>query len=244
MLKSTTAPPQVPDLSSDPLELEPDYWHLHPGHGAPLADTYAWEERRFAAMRAGLAGPLHHLWTPQRSLSISRAEARRIKLDRIEPVEPIGIRATGGTVVPQGAGTANLTLFTRHRTHPGIRAFYGAWCAALAEGFATLGLGVDVGPCAGSFCDGDYNLLLDGRKLVGTAQRWGRARDGSTIGHHHAVVMMGADPRALCARVDALYACAGFAERADPAAHASPALHMETLRVALRDPLDRLLRGA
>ena len=251
MLKSTTEPftelfrpPGQATGQATGQEAVRGAWHVHPGHLAPLPDTYAWEERRFAAMREGIAGPMHHVWTPQESLSISRAEARRIGLDEIEPAETLGIRATGGTVVPQGKGTANLTLFTRHREHPGIRKFYTDWCAALAEGFETLGLTTTVGPCEGSFCDGEFNLLLDGRKLVGTAQRWGRARDGSTIGHHHAVVMMGADPAVLCRRVDALYRQAGFPDRADPGVHASPALDIVAVRRALAPPLQRLLRRA
>ena len=235
MLKSTTRPPLATAVA--------DAWHIPPADDHPLAETYAWEERRLAAMREGLCGPLHYAWVPQTSLSISRAEARRVRLEQLDfDAEPVAIRATGGTVVPQGPGTCNITLFTRHRDHPGIRPFYEDWCDALQEGFTALGLATTVGPCEGSFCNGDYNLLLDGWKLVGTAQRWTRARDGSTLGHHHAVVMLGADPRELCARTDALYRAAGLPDRADPDVHSDVAIDLATLRKALTNPLERLLR--
>ena len=217
-------------------------WHVPPdADGRPLSETYTWEERRLAAMREGLAGPLHYGWVPEDSLSISRAEARRVRLDTLDLPEPVGVRASGGTVVPQGEGTMNWTLFTRHKEHPGIRPFYDAWCAALQEGFRTLGLETTVGPCEGSFCDGDYNLLLDGKKLVGTAQRWSRAKDGSVLGHHHAVVMLGADPAPLCARVDELYRRAGLPDRAVAEVHAAVPLEVPAIREALGLPLDRLL---
>ena len=217
-------------------------WHAPDADGRPLADTYAWEERRLAAMREGHAGPIHYGWVPQDSLSVSRSEARRVGLDALDfDAEPVAVRATGGTVVPQGPGTMNLTLFTRHRRHPGIRPFYEAWCAALRDGFAAVGLETTVGPCEGSFCDGDYNVLVEGRKLAGTAQRWSTARDGSALGHHHAVIMLGGDPETLCARVDALYRAAGLPDRAEPTVHSTVALHPDRLRDALRGPMNRLL---
>ena len=217
-------------------------WHAPDADGKPLADTYAWEERRLGAMRDDLAGPIHYGWVPEDSLSISRSEARRVGLDELGyAAEPVAVRATGGTVVPQGAGTMNVTLFTRHRRHPGIRPFYEAWCEALREGFAEIGMKTTVGPCEGSFCDGDYNILLDGKKLAGTAQRWSTARDGSSLGHHHAVIMLGGDPGTLCARVDALYRAAGLPDRADANVHSDATLDIDAVRRALRGPLDRLL---
>ena len=38
--------------------------------------------------------------------------------------------------------------------------------------FAQLGIAAEATPVQGSFCDGDYNLAVEGRKIVGTAQRW------------------------------------------------------------------------
>jgi lipoate-protein ligase A len=236
MLKSTMLDPQLRATAQDA-------WHIPPRDHRPLGETYAWEERRLAAMRAGLCGPMAYAWVPARSLSISKAEARRINLDALDfTAEPVAIRGSGGTVVPQGIGTTNITLFTRHRRHPGIRPFYDDLCAALQTAFHTLDLPTTIGPCAGSFCDGDYNLQLDGKKLVGTAQRWTRAKDGSTLGHHHCVVMLGADPTELCARTDALYAAANLPDRANPSVHSGTPIDLTELRAALKDPLDALLR--
>jgi len=234
-LKSVIAPPQAgyATLGTD--------WNVPLQDGTRLDTVYAWEEKRLNAMRAGLADPIHYVWVPARSISLSRREASRLNLKNFE-AEPLGIRGTGGTAVPQGPGTANITLFTRHKKAPGITAFYEDMCEALAEGFSKLGLKTETGARPGSFCDGAFNLLHEGQKLAGTAQRWCRAKNGDTLGCHHVVVLTGGDPVALCARVENLYASAGAEERYDPAAHSDRSLDITRLRGAMRAPLNQLIQ--
>jgi len=87
---------------------------------------------------------------------------------------PVATRKTGGGITPQGPGVVNLAL--AFRAEPGrsrgIRASYAAICDPVAEALASFGITATAAPVAGSFCDGDYNLAVAGRKLVGTAQRW------------------------------------------------------------------------
>ena len=95
---------------------------------------------------------------------------------------PVAPRRTGGGITPQGPGVLNLALaFT---TPPGksrtVRDSYGAICDPLAEALTALGVATQATPVTGSFCDGDYNLAVEGRKIVGTAQRW---RGGTCLCH-------------------------------------------------------------
>ena len=55
------------------------------------------------------------------------------------------------------------------------------------------GLDAGVGAVAGSFCDGRYNVTLDGRKLAGTAQRWRRNGAGRPVVLAHAALLVGAE---------------------------------------------------
>lgn len=233
-LKSVTAPPRAAykTLSQN--------WDRPLPDGTGLADVYAWEEQRLNAMRRGEAEPIAYIWVPARSISLSRREAARLDLSAFD-VEPLGIRGTGGTAVPQGPGTANITLFTRHIDAPGITEYYHQMCAALTEGFASLGLETEIGSRPGSFCDGAFNLLHQGKKLAGTAQRWCRARNGDTLGCHHVVVLTGGDPLDLCGRVEALYHQAGQPEEYVAAAHSELHLSVERLRDALLSPLTELV---
>lgn len=87
---------------------------------------------------------------------------------------PVVPRRTGGGITPQGPGVLNLAIAFRAGTGRArtIRASYAAICEPLCEALAEFGITAAPAPVAGSFCDGDYNLAVGGRKLVGTAQRW------------------------------------------------------------------------
>ncbi|MEM7599134.1 MAG: lipoate--protein ligase family protein [Pseudomonadota bacterium] len=87
---------------------------------------------------------------------------------------PVFARKTGGGITPQGPGVLNLALcFT---VPPGqsraILSSYAKIVDPMRAAFAKLGLEAEATPVQGSFCDGDYNLAIAGRKIVGTAQRW------------------------------------------------------------------------
>ena len=87
---------------------------------------------------------------------------------------PVTTRRTGGGITPQGPGVLNVAL--AFKLPPGraqaIRESYAALCNPMIAALGKLGLEAGTGAVQGSFCDGDYNLEVYGRKLVGTAQRW------------------------------------------------------------------------
>lgn len=87
---------------------------------------------------------------------------------------PVVGRKTGGGITPQGPGVLNLALcFTgRPGQSRAILPSYAKIVDPLRDAFAHLGIKAEATPVEGSFCDGDYNLAVSGRKLVGTAQRW------------------------------------------------------------------------
>lgn len=87
---------------------------------------------------------------------------------------PVATRKTGGGITPQGPGVLNVAL--AFQTAPGrsrtVRDSYAAICDAISAAMGTLGITTRTAPITGSFCDGDYNLAVGNRKIVGTAQRW------------------------------------------------------------------------
>jgi hypothetical protein len=79
----------------------------------------------------------------------------------------------------------------------------------------------------GAFCNGDYNLVVDGRKLAGTAQRWrkmaphtGAAEDDFAV-LVHAVILCDENLAALWQAGNHFYAQCDLEERIDPALHLS-----------------------
>ncbi|MHC6527418.1 lipoate--protein ligase family protein [Vibrio proteolyticus] len=82
-------------------------------------------------------------------------------------------RKTGGAPVPQLPGIINLShIYHWPDNQPyDIKAAYLHLCDVLKRFFTQFGVSTDIHATPGSYCDGDYNLNIDGQKVVGTAQR-------------------------------------------------------------------------
>ena len=96
---------------------------------------------------------------------------------------PVLLRETGGEPVPQSAATINIALVyapprsegDQNRIETGYRRLCDPICQLLDE----LGGVSSLGEIDGAFCDGRFNVNLDGRKMVGTAQRWRQSQGGT-----------------------------------------------------------------
>jgi len=95
---------------------------------------------------------------------------------------PIQVRSTGGTVVSHGPGILNVSVM--HRTSvSSIEAGYLPLMNLLKSALAKIGI-LSVGGCRDrAFCDGKYNLLIDGRKVAGTAARYKRRSRNVWLAH-------------------------------------------------------------
>lgn len=96
---------------------------------------------------------------------------------------PVFVRDSGGTAVPHGAGILNLSLMLP-RTTTDLAHYYRLLGAPLLALLEEHGLAGSYDFVPGSFCDGQYNLVIGGRKVTGTAQRWlapGRDHDGAVL---------------------------------------------------------------
>lgn len=83
---------------------------------------------------------------------------------------PVNLRSTGGDVTPQGTGILNVSHV--YATRPGktvdLKEEYDRLCTPLET---ALGSGASRGWQPGAFCDGEYNVQLNGLKFAGTAMR-------------------------------------------------------------------------
>lgn len=182
----------------------------------------------------GLVMPRRH----ERLADFPEARARLV-----ERGWPVRFRATGGTPVPQSPQVINVALAQRCRV--------GGSAAHLEWGYHRLGdpwcdwlghLGVadaDLGPVAGSYCDGRFNVRITGRKLVGTAQRWRRVRGCRDMALLvHGAMQVEGDPAELVAVVNDFQAGIGDpmrfrAERHIALREAIPGFQPETLDTLL-----------
>ena len=185
-------------------------------HRQPLADGVA-READWLAASAALGQASAHLWTAPAGIVVPRRYTwlpgwAAAAADRQHG--EVRVRASGGGLVPQGPGVWNLSLaWPAPAAAPtDTDAIYRALCATLAAALARLGVAASPQPVAGSFCDGRFNLAVQGRKLVGTAQAWRRVA-GVPMVLAHAVIVVSADPQALTTRANAFEQALGTATR-------------------------------
>jgi lipoate-protein ligase A len=157
-----------------------------------------------------------HLWHAPVGLVVPRRYTRLPGWASLHDVwrGDVQERASGGGLVPQGPGLWNLSLVwpAPSALPVDIGGIYTALCGELAAAFARLGLAATPQEVHGSFCDGRYNLAVNGRKLVGTAQAWKRYA-GQPVVMAHAVIVVDANPVELTARCNAFEAALGTPTR-------------------------------
>ena len=108
---------------------------------------------------------------------------------------PVLLRDTGGEPVPQSATTINIALVYAPPRSEGdlnrIESGYRRLCDPICQLLDELGGTSSLGEIDGAFCDGRFNVNLDGRKMVGTAQRWRQSQGGQRpVGLVHGAMLI------------------------------------------------------
>lgn len=173
------------------------------------------------------------LWRCEQSLVVPRSLGRRPAFDHACAALqaqgwPVVVRDTGGDLTPQAPGLINVAIAFRQRREPGaIHASYQRLCQPLIECLKDLGIEAYCASVEGAFCNGDYNLVVAGRKLAGTAQRWrkmashtGAAADEFAV-LAHAVILCDENLPALWQAGNRFYGACDMVDRIDPALHVS-----------------------
>ncbi|PTX60307.1 lipoate-protein ligase A [Melghirimyces profundicolus] len=142
--------------------------------------SYAMEEAVGEAVARGEAPATIRLWRGPQALVVAKKDIRTPKALRaarmMKQVDwPVYVRQSGGTAVPHGPGTLNLSLFLPRPKEmkwniDEIYRMLGFPLMRMLE--RTFGLESCFGEVPGSFCDGRYNVVVRGKKIVGTSQIW------------------------------------------------------------------------
>lgn len=116
-------------------------------------------------------------------------------------------RKTGGAPVPQCEGVINISymyVLPEHIPYS-IPNAYKDFCAILSSFFSQFNINVETHATPGSYCDGDYNLNIEGKKVVGTAQRVLLKKGGGKIVLAQACILVNANMPTLVAPVNLCY---------------------------------------
>ncbi|MDQ3204729.1 MAG: lipoate--protein ligase family protein, partial [Pseudomonadota bacterium] len=158
---------------------------------------------------------------------------------------PVLLRETGGEPVPQSASTINIALVYAPPRSEGdqnrIEAAYRRLCEPICQLLDELGGVSSLGEVAGAFCDGRFNVNLDGRKMVGTAQRWRQSKGGSRpVGLVHGALLLDDERESMVAAVNRFNEACGLEQRVRAESHI--ALHEKFNAPDALERLDALYR--
>ncbi len=182
---------------------------LTPNFGSSIESFLRWEEDSISAL--GGARDFNSIWgcwQAAEGLCITAKEKRFADYDSAyksfeQQDFEIAVRRSGGTTVPHGEGILAITHIAKTHGPKNIVNSYLNFCAHIQAVLNDLGFITEVGPATGAYCDGDYNILLDGKKLAGTSQRWTRGGPSKTqIVLNHAVMLVTADHQRATQRVN------------------------------------------
>ena len=159
-------------------------------------------------------------WESHKALAISGRDARLPQAEEaINAVSnsgwPVLTRKSGGSAFPVTSGVLNISIL---RNYPAsvvhdADAKYISLTNWLMKALKPLSLSVSVGSTKNAVCDGRYNLMIDGKKFVGTSQQWHRRSDGSSRHLMHCAILVSADTKALVDVVNQFYSIADLNQR-------------------------------
>lgn len=158
---------------------------------------------------------------------------------------PVLLRETGGEPVPQSAATINIALVYAPPRSEGdlnrIETGYRRLCDPICQMLDELGGTSSLGEIEGAFCDGRFNVNLDGRKMVGTAQRWRQSQGGQRpVGLVHGALLMDDERESMVAAVNRFNEACGLEQRVRAQSHI--ALHEKFNAPQALARLDELFR--
>ena len=158
---------------------------------------------------------------------------------------PVLLRETGGEPVPQSAATVNIALVYSPPRSEGdqarIETAYRRLCQPICDLLSELGGTPSLGEVDGAFCDGRFNVNLDGRKMVGTAQRWRQSRGGQRpVGLVHGALLLDNERESMVAAVNCFNQACGLEQRCRADSHI--ALHEAFAAPQAVERLDGLYR--
>ncbi|WP_170386481.1 lipoyl protein ligase domain-containing protein [Ruegeria atlantica] len=175
------------------------------------AEGLAFEAELFATRKSAVG-----LWTCENDALVCPASYRKCPgfkeaaSNSLKRGWPVFTRPTGGGAVPQGSGIVNLAIaFTAPRGFT-INDGYRLITGIIREGLGSTGNRLATGPTPTSFCDGDWNLSLGGKKVVGTAQRWKPLGETNTRILAHALILTRGSVEPGARAVDAFNADLGL----------------------------------
>lgn len=143
----------------------------------PVQEGLAIEQRLLEQVASGQSRFGYSIWRSQQALVVPRSATHRQGFDLASKYceskgWPVVVRSTGGEMTPQTSGFINLSMVVSRKGEKiGIRESYSLICQPLLHWLEALGIHAYCSSVEGAFCNGEFNLVVNGKKIAGTAQR-------------------------------------------------------------------------
>jgi len=143
----------------------------------PVQEGLAIEQRLLEQVASGQSRFGYAIWRCDQALVVPRSATHKPGFELASRYcesqgWPVVVRSTGGEMTPQTSGFINLSMVVRSNgTKAGIRESYALICQPLIQWLEAMGIHAYCSHVDGAFCDGDFNLVVNGKKIAGTAQR-------------------------------------------------------------------------
>lgn len=190
-----------------------EHARLAPVVAEALAETAATGQPALVVRQS----PAYLLFGPQDRRWPRFTDAVRWSYDRGYPAF---MRIGGGSVVWVDADTIAFAAARPCRDLTAMQANYRELAGPVVDLFTAWGIPAQFGAAPGSYCEGPWDIVVAGQKLVGVAQA---IRAGYTL--VSGLILVRQDPIRATQLLEAVYAAGGFPQTLNPAA----VTHLEAL---------------
>ncbi|QTN00912.1 octanoyltransferase [Sediminibacillus dalangtanensis] len=146
--------------------------------------SFAYDDALAISVGNGTSPPAARLWVHDKTIILGIPDAKLPNVDAaIQWLEDHGyqavVRNSGGLAVVLDAGVLNLSFILPDAKEIGIHEGYQFMVTFIQDLFRNLTTEIKAFEIKGSYCPGDYDLSIDGRKFAGISQR--RVKNGSAV---------------------------------------------------------------
>ena len=138
---------------------------------------FAYDEVLCRKVGDGLLPPVFHLWRHRKAFILGLRDRRLpYAQEGMSVLEQQGfqvtVRNSGGAAVPLDSGVVNISMILPNTAGSlDFRQDFQSMVSVLSQALDSYTNGVEKGEVSGSYCPGDYDLSIRGKKFCGIAQR-------------------------------------------------------------------------
>jgi octanoyl-[GcvH]:protein N-octanoyltransferase len=163
---------------------------------ASAMESFATDDALCLSVSEGISPPAARLWVHDQTIVLGIPDSRLPFLkDGVSFLKQEGysviVRNSGGLAVVLDEGILNVTFVFPDAKAVSIHDGYEAMVSFVKEIFATDGVSIEAFEVKGSYCPGEFDLSINGKKFAGISQR--RVKNGTAVQIYLCVEGSGAD---------------------------------------------------